>query len=1117
MNNSNQLKSLAKGPYDPISTEKEILEYWNANNFNKPEYSPEKGLQADLKHDKREPFCIICPPPNANGRPHLGHISGYSYQDLMGRYQRMKGKKVLLLPGKDHAGIQTEAVFERDVLKKKGLTKLDLGRTEFFRQAFNFCRKNAEFARKDEMRVGLSADFERDTFTLDPEIVRLVLDTFIKLYKDKMIYKGTRITNWCPSCQTALADIDCERKERMSELIFIKYPLKDSSEFITIATTRVETMLADTAVAVNPKDKRYKNLIGKKVILPLLGREIPIITDPKVDKEFGTGALKITPAHAPEDYEIMLRWNENNPESKIDYINVIWKDSKLYGPIGRYKGMTIEEAKKAVFADLEKLNLIVKKEEINQNVQICERCKNVIEPIISTQWYVQIEKLRDMAEKAVKDGDVRIHPKFMEKKYFQWMKNMRPWPISRSLWWGYRIPAWYNGKLIEEIDENGKVVEKIINSKTGKILLVPGKHAYANNELFPKIKMDFNNTTVIHVEDPEHPNYKDYEQNLKKHEINGNDTIVAHSIGCQAVIEYILRNKVKIKNFILIAPTNTKYEKFEEFKKAGFWDNMGKYSKIENLIENIHIIYSDNDPLVNQKDCEEFSNLLGNSVKMHLESGKGHFAEVNFTRHSENLNKLLSKINSKNHSDSLHVGFNPPDLGKIFLVPGKHGYANNRLFPSIQNKYLNASRVHVENLDQPSYKDYEIALKKIEITEKDSVVAHSLGCPGIIEFLIQNNKKIDNLICIAPNTPKALKFKLYKEKGFWKNIDNYEKLKNLINKIYIIYSDNDGERTVECYQSFEKLFKRNAEITLEPGKKHFAGHDYTNNSEKVDNILSELNSKTSWVQDDDVLDTWFSSGQWPFVTLQKENLMNTFYPTQVMETMYDILEWWVSRMIMLGIYKTGKKPFSDVYLHGMLLAPDGQKMSKSKGNGVEMSQIVDEYGADTLRLFYYTAGKAGSAYRLDWERMKFNRNFLNKLWNGAKFVLSAIKDYPEIWKEDENKLNFTKEQKKNLMELEKLAENVGSSIEKFKFNLAIEELFESYWHKFCDVCIEESKEKVYSKTDPEIATKWYLWKSLKTYITLLHPFIPFMTEKLWQVIPKSTNESETVMYGRWEK
>lgn len=749
-----ELLKLPKGAYDPLATEESILKFWKEGKFNKPEYHAKKGLQKEID-DEREPFCIICPPPNANDRPHLGNLSGYCYQDLMGRFHRMQGKKTLLLPGKDHAGIQSEVVFEREVLEKKDKTKLDLGREEFYKQCYDFCINNAKQARADERRVGLSADFDRDIFTLDPDIVDIILETFVKLYKDSQAYKGIRITNWCPKCKTALADVDCERKERKSNLTYIKYAIKDSEESITIATTRPETMLADTAVAVNPKDDRYKDLIGKNAVLPLLDRKIPIISDPMVEKDFGTGALKITPAHAPEDYDIMLRWNNNNPDKKIDYINTIWKDGKLYGPVGKYKNMTVNQARKAVIKDLQEKNLIVETEQINQNVSICERCKSIIEPIMSSQWYISMDKIKQPAIKAVKDKTIKIHPDYMKKKYFQWMENLRDWPISRSLWWGYQIPAWYKGEIKEKVNERGKVIET-----------VGGK------------KLDLSNKEQIRVQ---------------------------------------------------------------------------------------------------------------------LES---------------------------------------------------------------------------------------------------------------------------------------------------------------------------------------------------PGEE--------------------------WVQDKDVFDTWFSSGQWPYATLKKEKLMGHFYPTNVMETGYDILEWWVSRMIMLGIYTTEEVPFRHVYLHGMLKAPDGNKMSKSKGNVISMDDVVLEHGADTLRLFFYVAGKAGSFYRFDWDRIKFNRNFLNKLWNASKFTMMNLKT-ENIYSLEKGKLNFTKKDKNMLNHIRKISKKVTENINKYKFNLAIEDLIDSFWHTFCDEYLEYSKDFTYNDEKDSTAVEWVLWKSLKTYLELLHPFAPFITERIWQSLPKSKDEPESIMYASWPK
>lgn len=778
--------NIPKGPYDPIKNEEEILNFWSENRFFKPEYHPEKGMQTEeeFSKDDRESFCIINPPPNANGRPHIGHMSGYAYQDLMARYARMQGKKVAMIPGKDHAGIQTEAVFEREVLKPKGKSKFDLGRESFYRATYEFSTKASNWAKEDEKRIGLSADFDRDTFTLDPEVVNLVLETFISLLNDGKVYKGVRIINWCPSCKTALADIDTEKKERDAKLYYIRYPISTGG-FITVATTRPETMLGDTAVAVNPKDKRYKDLIksNAKLLLPLLNREIPFITTPKVEMEFGTGALKLTPAHAPEDYEIMKEWNASNKGKEIGYINVIDKDNKICGPTGKYKGMSVSEAREAVLKDLEELGLLEKIEDLKQVVSTCERCKSIIEPIMSSEWYVSVEELKKPAIDAVKSGEIKIHPEYMKKRYLHWMENLREWPISRSLWWGYRFPVWYKGEKSEWIDESGIVREKIGN-----------------------------------------------------------------------------------------------YE----------------------------------------------------------------------VKSEDDIKELINK-----------------------------GY----MFVGVDN----------------------------------------------------------------PNSPAL--------------------------------SSDDSE----------------------------------------------------WTQDEDVFDTWFSSGQWAFVPLIKHGLINDFYPTSVMETMYDILELWVSRMIMLGIYHQVKVPFRDVYLHGMVLAEDGQKMSKSKGNTVSPRDIIKEYGADALRLFYFIGNKAGGQYPVDRTKLKGNKNFLNKIWNSAKFVLMNLEEL-----EDENFLSLKKEELtfveqdiEMLNRLDKIAKDTHRRIEKFNFGVASAELYDSYWHDFCDLYLEEVKTRLYTKDregnaldydkNLRLSAQWMLYKSLDTYLKLLHPFVPFITEKIWHLLGDVTGEDRNKKSLVWER
>lgn len=759
--------SLPSGPYNPSETEKEILDFWISNNLYKPEYLPsENRVQSteEMKKDGRTPWSLICPPPNAYGRPHIGNISGYAYQDAMARYQRMNGKKVLVLPGKDHAGLEGEGVFVRDVLEKKGINKFDLTREEFYQMIWDFNMENRAKALKDEKEIGLSADFDRDKFTLDPDIVQTVLSTFVEMYKESMIYKGVRIVNWDPKARSVVADNQCVRKEREGKLYQIKYKLADGSGEIIVATTRPETMFGDTAVAVHPDDERYKHLVGKKVLIPLTNREIPIITSPRVEKDFGTGCLKITPAHASDDFQIMNEWNSgkliiNNEELRIGYVNIIGKDLKLVGPVPEnVLGMKYNQALPIILEDLKKEGLFVSEESITQNILVAERTGAVIEPIMSSQWFISIDKIRQPVIDMVKEGKVKIHPKNMEDKFFFWMENLRDWAISRSLWWGYRMPVWYAGEIVEEIDENGQVEIRI--------------------------------------------------------SING---------------------------------------------------------------ENIRL-----DP-----------------------------------------------------TDNTHM------------------------------------KVQIES-------------------------------PG------------------------------------------------------------DG-----------------------------------------------------WIQDENVLDTWFSSGQWPFATLSSENLMDTFYPTDVMETGFDILENWVSRMMMFSWFKLKEIPFKDVYLHGLVLGKDGQKMSKSKGNLVDIDQVRSDYGTDAIRMVYFYQNRAGASYSFSPDKLKNFKQFMNKIWNASRFVLMNVPSDFELQVGEFN-APLAKEIADHTTQLK---QKITKNIKGFEFGHATDSLYQEFWHTYCDIFIEKAKEFIKEDSTRSTEEKREVLNAmvfaLREYLKMLHPFTPFITEKIWREIPHLDGDHQSLMYSSW--
>ena len=707
--------------------EKEISKLWYDSELTNPDRMTEHLKETGEK--VKEPFTIILPPPNANGNLHLGHVCGYSFHDVIGRYMRMTGHPTLLLPGKDHAGIQTETVFVKH-LKEQGKSKEDLGREKFYEEVYKFCMSNIENAREQEKRIGLSADYSRELFTLDPKLTKIVYETFYKMFEEGLIYRDKRIINQCPNCMTALADIDVEHEERRGIFAYIIYPFVEEGdrklakkllgvEGITVATTRPETMLGDTAVAVNPQDERYKVFVGKKVLLPIVEREIPVIADEETDMETGTGAVKVTPAHSPVDFEIGKKHN-------LEIVNVINEEGKMVGDIPeRFKGMKTVECSKALCKELDEKGLLVKIENIKHEVAVCERCRTPIEPIISNQWYLDVSSLAKKALENIEEGKLKVFPKGQQKALVHFFEEIQPWCISRQLWWGQRIPVWYKG----------------------------GK---------------------------------------KKYDEEGGD------------------------------------------------------------------------------------------------------------------------------------------------------------------------------------------------------------------------------ISLGENAP-----------------------------------DNSGE----------------------------------------------------WEAETDVFDTWFSSGQWPFSTLGGPGSKDyeKYYPTQLMIHARDILFWWSARMVMMGLYRTGQLPFFDIFLTGMILAPDGSKMSKSKGNSVEPKEIFDKYWADSLRLWYYSDALPGSNAPVREEKIKGNRNFVNKIWNASRFILMNVQEseLEEISRRIESRMEETE----RIKETKEHVKKVGEYIEKYQFNLGAEKIREFFWHKFCDIWIEQVKESIEGEeigSERRIQYLSELLYLLKENLKIIHPFMPFVTESIWQ-------------------
>ena len=707
-------KELEKN-YNPGEIEGRLYDKWLMKKY----------FHAEVNRDKK-PFTIVMPPPNITGKLHMGHALDNTLQDILIRYKRMQGFETLWIPGTDHASISTE-VKVINALKEEGIDKNELGREGFLKRTWEWKEEYGGTITSQLKKIGSSCDWDRERFTMDEGCSKAVEKVFIKLYEDGLIYKGSRIVNWCPVCKTSISDAEVLHEEQAGHFWHINYPVVGSDEMVEIATTRPETLLGDTAVAVHPDDERYRHLVGKKVLLPLVNREIPVIADSYVDMEFGTGVVKITPAHDPNDFEVGKR--HNLPE-----INVLNDDATINELGGKYAGMDRYEARKAIVSDLDALGLLVRVEDHSHNVGTHDRCSTTVEPMIKKQWFVKMEDLIKPAVEGVKNGDIKLIPERMDRTYFNWTDNIRDWCISRQLWWGHRIPAYY-------CDECGETV---------------------------------------------------------------------------------------------------------------------------------------------------------------VSSG----------------------------------------------VPSK--------------------------------------------------------CP-------------------------------------------------------------------KC------------------GSTHFT-------------------------QDPDTLDTWFSSALWPFSTLgwpEKTEELEYFYPTDVLVTGYDIIFFWVIRMIFSGYEHMKKKPFKTVLFHGLVRDNQGRKMSKSLGNGIDPLEIIDKYGADALRLTLVTGNAPGNDMRFYMERVEASRNFANKVWNASRFIMMNDKKVDKDF--DLNKL--TAADKWILSKVNKLAREVTENMDNFDLGVAVSKLYDFIWEEFCDWYIEMVKPRLYSEdNDTKDAAIWTLKTVLINSLKLLHPYMPFITEEIFCNLQ---DEEESIMISSW--
>ena len=709
-----------EGKFEPQTFEEEIYKNWNEKGYFKP---------SDDKTKK--PYTIVIPPPNITGKLHMGHALDETLQDILIRYKRMQGFNTLWVPGTDHASIATEAkIVEK--LKAEGITKEDLGREGFLKRAWEWKEEYGGTILNQLKKLGCSCDWSRERFTMDEGLSNAVTEVFIDLYNKGLIYKGKRMINWCPYCNTSISDAEVEYEEEPTHLWHVKYPVKgEEGKFVIVATTRPETMLGDTGIAVHPDDERYKDLVGKTVILPIMNKEIPIIADDFVEKEFGTGAVKLTPAHDPNDYQAALKHN-------LEIIPVFDEEFKMNNLVPEYKGMDMYEAREKIVERLQKEGYLVKIEDYNHNVGKCYRCHHIIEPHISEQWFVKMEPLAKPAIEAVRTGKVEFVPERFDKIYYNWMENIQDWCISRQLWWGHRIPAYY----------------------------------------------------------------------------------------CQ--------------------------------------------------------------------ECGE-----------------------------------------------------------------------------------------------------------------------------------------------------------------------------------VIVSKEEPHKCTKC-------------------------------------------GSTNLKQDEDTLDTWFSSALWPFSTLgwpEQTEDYKYFYPTSTLVTGYDIIFFWVARMIFSALEHTGQVPFDKVFIHGIVRDSLGRKMSKSLGNGIDPLEIIAKYGTDALRFSLVLGISPGNDIRYMPEKLESASNFANKLWNASKFVLSNMPENGSKLAEDKLPANLCYEDKWILSKLNKLVKEVTNNLENFELGIATQKVYDFIWNEFCDWYIEMVKSRLYDENcTTKFAAQYTLNKVLKDSLKLLHPVMPFVTEKIYMQL---YHNDESIMISKW--
>lgn len=882
--------------YNPKDVEDRIYRLWEESGY----FNPDK-----LPRTHRKPFTIIMPPPNANGALHAGHALFVTLEDLMTRFERMRGRRALWLPGADHAGFETQVVFDKR-LEKEGRNRFGLSRETLFKEIWKFTQANKAVMERQLRKLGASADWSREKFTLDPDIIETVGETFRALHADGLVYRALRVVNWCPKHQTALSDLEVKYVERTDPLYYITYgPL-------TLATVRPETKFGDTALAVNPKDKRYRAYIGREIqATGLLGSlTFRVIADEAVDPKFGTGVVKVTPAHDATDFEIWQRHKDEIPGPK----QIIDERGRLTKETGPYAGLKVAEARARIAEDMAKAGILLRTEpNYTHQIATCYKCGNTLEPLLKPQWFVNMTEppkrgglsLRDAAVKAVTTKQVKFVTKKFEKTFFHWMRNIRDWNISRQIAWGIRIPAWYCA------DCGAAEVEPRI---AGRWFIVRHGETDWNAE----------GRTLGHAQTP----------------LNARGVTQARAVA----------ESLKDKGIDLVVTSDLP-------RARQTAEIIAEATHAELLV----------DPGLRERN---------------MGITEGMLREERNALYGEDLYGYETK---------------PP---------------GGESFKELEARAWRAFNAHVKR-----HRDRTVLM-----------VTHG----GPIKAILKNLKHL----------------------------------------------------------SFESSF-------LGPEPNHAEPLELTLTHSRCPRCGSDV-----FEQDPDVFDTWFSSAQWPFAALgyPRSRDFKTFYPTDIMATGYDILFFWVARMLMLGLYRTGKAPFRYIYLHGLVRDRDKQKMSKSKGNVIDPLGIAETYGVDAVRMALIAGTSAGNDPVFSEDKIRGYRNFATKLWNMGRFILF----HAEHSATTSPKPKLTKRDRAHLTAFQSVKRQVTKALETFRFHEAAFLVYHYIWHTFADKIIEEAKPRLES-TDPleRSAASALLQELFRGSLALLHPFMPYVTEALYQKLERS--------------